>query len=200
MDIINCEGNENMPMLASVLSRAGKQVVAWTERDNGQVNATYERLKASGDCSLVASHCSADGCQSLEGALAHGGQLDGLVAGLSAIAVDRGYGWDAQRDDLVSRADHLPPEQRDACKAAADLKTLLDALDVRDARTLIARALAAKNVAPFTIKGGRHARIFAETIVKADGVPANFSFLLEQIQKWIDEGCESGREIEMPGG
>ncbi|HMT04073.1 MAG TPA: AAA family ATPase [Solirubrobacterales bacterium] len=200
VDIINCEGNDNMPMLASVLTRAGKRVVAWTERDNDQVNKTYESLRTSGHCSLVASHCPTEGYQNLEGALARGAQLDGLIAGLSAIANDREYDWDAQRDDLVSRAEHLQSAQRDACKSAADLEALLKALSEDDARTLIAKALSAKNVTPFTIKGGRHARIFAETIVKVDGVPANFSFLLERIQKWIDEGSESGCEIEMPSG
>lgn len=200
VEIINCEGNENMPMQASVLSQAGKQVVAWTERDTPQVEKTYETLKADGNCGLIASHSATAGHQNLEEALSEGGELSGLVEGLKAIAVDRGYDWATQQQTLISHADHITEPEREACKVAANIEDVFAAIGESDARVLVAKALSSKSVTPFTIKGGRHARIFAATLAKKDGVPDNFEELLTKTQAWIEGGCTSGSEIEMSDG
>ena len=200
IEIVNCEGVSNFPMQAAVLKEAGKNVVAWADQDTDEARDVLKRLRKELNCGLIAVHSAVAGRQNLEGALAQGCSLEGLVASLSAIAEDREYKWDAQREDLISRAEHISDSERENMKNAPDLRTLLMGLQGTDARTLVASALAARNVTPFSLKGGRQARILANTLVEKKDIPNAFTSLLQKIEAWVDGGLQSGTEIEMDGG
>jgi putative ATP-dependent endonuclease of OLD family len=200
LEIVNCEGISHMPMQAAVLNQAGKHVVIWVDRDTPEAEGLLERLKSEGNSGLVTTHSTKEGQRNLEGALAQACSMEGLVLALTAIAEDRGYDWEAQRDDLVSRATGIDAELREKLKGAGDLSSFLQLLEEADARDLIAAALSARGVAPFDLKGGRQARIFALAIVSHEGVPASFATLLQEIERWISDGCPGGIEVEMSGG
>jgi hypothetical protein len=110
----------------------------------------------------------------LEGALTAECSLRALVAAMTGLATDRGYGWEDQRKDLVSRWTGTQ-DKREQIKKAASLSDLLAAVDPSEARRLAAEALGADKPTPFEMKGGRQGRIFAEALVNIDGVPQNFA-------------------------
>jgi putative ATP-dependent endonuclease of OLD family len=171
LDVVNCEGAPEIPAMARLLAEAGKKVVVWAEQDRPDI---LETLRAEGHCAALLLHDPADGRRNLEEALAATASLDALAAGMMAVADGRGYDWATQREDLVSRA-QVAQETRDAMKEAATLSDLIAVLDEVDARGLIASALGAKGVTPFEIKGARQARLVAEAIVAAAGVPEPFA-------------------------
>jgi hypothetical protein len=71
-------------------------------------------------------------------------------------------------------------------------------LAIAEARTLIVECIGAKRApAPFEIKGGRSARIFAETIVDAAGVPVSFADAFTALAGWIAAGAPVGTRIDM---
>lgn len=195
LDIVNCEGAPEMPAMARLLAEAGKKVVVWAEQDRPDV---LEALRTERHCAGFLLHDPAEGRQNLEEALATTASLDALTRGMSAVAEGRGYDWAAQRDDLVSRA-QVAEETREGMKGAAALPDLLGMLDETDARTLIASALGAKGVTPFELKGARQARLVAEAIVAADGVPEPFARALRGLDEWIRSGCPAGAEFAMAG-
>jgi ABC-type hemin transport system ATPase subunit len=199
LDIVNCEGVPNLPMLAAVLNQAGKAVAAWVDQDSEQVRTIIRRLRDEGHWSALILHDPALGRQNLEEALAVGCSLPALAAGMEAIAVDRGYTWEEQRADLVSRAAGVGEDVRQRMKAAQSLPELWGLLDPDSARVLVASALAARTVAPFEMKGGRQGRLLAERIVEREGVPENFGRVLRALQEWIEGGCARGFEIAMTG-
>lgn len=128
-----------------------------------------------------------------------GSSLEALAQGMEVIAVDRGYTWQEQRADLVSRAEGIDEGLRERLNAAVTLPGLLGLLGEEAARKLISSALRAKSVTPFEMKGGRQARLFAEKIVEREGVPENFGRVLRGLQQWIETGCARGFEITMAG-
>ncbi len=194
LDIINCEGNARLPLMASLLHEAGKHIAAWVDRDAPGI---LERLRAEGRCGALLMHEDQDNRRNLEQALANGASINALAAALSAVAQDRGYDWEAQRNDLVSRSEGFDQETREEMNHAASLPDLLQGLDEAEARLLVARAISTKEVAPFEMKGARQARIIAETIVAEEGVPQNFSVAFGELGRWIENGCPGGVEIEM---
>jgi len=202
VEVVNCEGAPNLPMHAAVLDEAGKAVVAWAERDTEEVRDTLDRMRSESHCSAIILHDATEGRQNLEGALAGAASLEALADGLSAMASDRGYDWEAQRTDLVSRSGDLGVDSArlDQVKAAGSFAEVFGALGDETARRLIAHALSSKSVTPFEMKGGRQARIFAAAIVEKDGVPEPFAKALEALRDWIDGGHQGQAEIEMGGG
>lgn len=194
LDVVNCEGAPEMPMMARLLKEAGKTVVAWAEQD---VPVHLERLRSEGNCAAVLLHDPAAGRQNLEQALARSASLAALTRALDALATGRGYPWEEQRDDLLSRADHVTQETREAMKAAVSLDELAATLDEQPARELIARALGARTVSPFEMKGARQGRIVAEAIVENDAVPEPFARVLRALNAWIGAGRPAGTEITM---
>ncbi len=195
LDVVNCEGVNGLPMHAAVLHEAGKSVVAWVERDTEEVRETLERLREEGHCAGLVLHGEQKGQQNLEQALAHTCSLETLAAGMQEIATDRGYGWDRQQADLVSRCQAA--DAREQIKAAQSLPDALHALGPGVARTLVQEALASKTAGPFDLKGGRQARIFATAVVEAEGVPAPFASAFERLHGWIRDGCQPTLEVEM---
>ena len=195
LDVVNCEGAPEMPAMARLLAEAGKKVVVWAEQDRPDI---LETLRAEGHCAALLLHDPVDGRRNLEEALAAAASLAALAAGMTAVADGRGYDWATQREDLVSRA-KVAQETRDAMKEAATLSDLLALLDEADARALIASALGAKGVTPFEIKGARQARLVAEAIVAAEGVPEPFARALRGLDEWIRTGCPAGGEFPMAG-
>jgi putative ATP-dependent endonuclease of the OLD family len=195
LDVVNCEGESGIPMLAAVLDQAGKSVVAWVERDTDQVRETLERLRHEGHCAALVLHGDHPGKQNLEQALAQACSISALAAGMNEIAADRGYSWEKQQADLISRC----PSQdaRDVVKEAESITGALGALDPQVARALVAAALGSKTAAPFDLKGGRQARIFATAVVETQGVPDRFASALEQLHTWIQGGCQPTVEVEM---
>ena len=123
--------------------------------------------------------------------------MPALTKALDALATSRSYSWEKQRDYLVSTAEGITQEEREAMKRAASIGELFAALDEGEARTLITQALAAKSVAPFEMKGARQGRIVAETIVELDGVPEPFGRALAGLVAWIENGGPMGEEISM---
>jgi putative ATP-dependent endonuclease of OLD family len=194
LDIVNCEGAPEMPMMARLLKEAGKTVVAWAEQD---VPDQLAKLRDEGNCAALLVHDPAAGRQNLEQALAQSASLAALTQALDALATGRGYSWEEQRRDLVSRADHVGPESREAMNAAGSLNELVQALQEAEARELIAKALAARAVTPFEMKGARQGRVVAETVIELDGVPEPFMRALRQLDAWIAAGCAPGTEISM---
>ena len=195
LDIVNCEGVDGLPMLAAVLDLANKSVIAWTERDNDHVLKTLDRLRASGHCSALLLYGQDNGTQNLEQSLASACTLEALAAAMDEIASDRGYNWEKQKCDLLSRCELN--EDREQITAAATLLELLTTLDEVTARALVASALASKKPTPFELKGGRQARILATAVVKNTGVPDVFAAAFERLYAWIRDGCDPHTDIEM---
>lgn len=200
MDVINCEGARNMPMIAAVLKAAGKAVVAWVELDTSDVEETVRRLRDEGNCAAILLHDSATGRQNLERALAWGCSLQSLSRAMTAVADDRTYSWEDQRYALLSACGAIDPETRARAKAAGSVPAFLQQLDEPAARQLVAVAFGAKSVAPFELKGTRPARIAAEAVVESEGVPGNFAQAFEKLYAWIQDGCTPGTEIQMITG
>ena len=195
LDIVNCEGASEMPMMARLLNEAGKVVVAWTEQD---VPDQLTRLRDETNCAALLLHDPTAGRRNLEQALAHSASVPALIKSLEALATTRGYSWDEQRTYLVSAAEGIDQNKRNAMNAATSLDDLFAALEETEARALIATVLAAKKVAPFEMKGARQARIVAETILEIDGeVPAPFARVLRALDAWIANGCQPSAEITM---
>ena len=195
LDVVNCEGAPEMPAMARLLAEAGKKVAVWAEQDRPDI---LEGLRGEGHCAAFLLHDPAEGRRNLEEALAASASLDALARGMSAVAEGRGYDWAAQRNDLVSRA-QVSQETREAMKGAGALPDLLGMLNEAGARALVGSALGAKGVTPFEIKGARQARLVAEAIVAADGVPEPFARALRGLDEWIRGGCPAGSEFAMAG-
>jgi putative ATP-dependent endonuclease of OLD family len=194
VDFVNCEGAGEMPMMAQLLSEAGKNVSAWAERD---VPAILEQLRANGHCGALVLHDEAPERQNLEKALAQSASLPALMKAMENLAESRGYTWDQQREFLVSSSEGIDQPKREAMKQAASLGVTFAALDEGELRALAARVLAAKSVSPFEMKGARQGRVVAEAIVEIDGVPDPFDRALRGLVGWIEAGCPSGTEIQM---
>ena len=73
----------------------------------------------------------------------------------------------------------------------------LGALDEEEARRLAVKALSAKKVSPFEMKGARQARVIAEAIIDVHGVPECFALAFSRLDEWIREGCVPGLKIQM---
>lgn len=200
LDVVNAEGASSLPMLAAVLNEAGKSVVVWAEQDSLEVREISARLQQDGHCSAILMYDLSRERSSLEGALAYGSSLPALAAAMRALANDRGYSWEAQRTDLVSRCPTVDRGRREAAQAATSLEEFFDTLEEGDARQVIALALGAKAVTPFEIKGARQARIIASVIVEVGGVPEAFASALSHLDRWIKAGCQRNSEIRMADG
>jgi hypothetical protein len=120
---------------------------------------------------------------------------------MSAVAGDRGDDWDAQRADLVRRCGDVVTNRaaRDGIARSASIEDALGAPPEGEARQLVARCLGAKEApASFEIKGGRSARVFAEAIVEAAGVPAPFAAALTNLARWVATGSTPGFRHDIP--
>jgi 16S rRNA C1402 N4-methylase RsmH len=115
------------------------------------------------------------------------------------VAEDRGYSWEKQRTDLVSRCENLDAGRRVAAQAAPSLEELFNALGEEHARKVIASALGGKDVAPFEMKGARQARILAGAIIEAEDIPGAFTLVMFRLSEWIEAGCARNTEIPMAG-
>lgn len=195
LDFINCESAQNQPEMARLLCEAGKSVVSWAELDRPDI---LERLREGGHCAGLVLYDAAPTRNNLEGALSQSCSISGLARGMAAIADGRGYSWEDQRADLVSRAENVTKEQRDAMKAASSVEELLSALPGPAARLLATAALAAKETKPFEMKGARPARLLAEEIVELEGVPDPFALAMVALDKWLEKGLPAdGNEFSM---
>ncbi len=196
LEFINCEGVPHMPMMAALLASAGKPVVALAELDTDSVRSVIEKLRAENNCAAFLIY-DKEQATNLELALALGCPISSLCVGMTEVANDRSYSWDAQKEDLISRSDHVEQQDRENMKASDDLDGLLNCLSKGDARSLIAKALGSKTTSPFDLKGARQARIFAGAIVKASGVPTIFGDGLTSIGEWVAKSCPVGTEVRM---
>jgi hypothetical protein len=196
LEIINTEGAPNGPMLATALDEAGKTVVAWVETDTESVRATTQRMREEGHCSAFIAY--PDEAPALEAALAVSCSLESLAAALTAVAVDRGYDWDQQRHDLAGRISD--DDLRPLVESAGSVTEVLGALPSVVARDLVRRSLASKSVTPFEMKGGRQARLIAETIADTQGVPTCFSVAIKQLIAWAKQEPGELAELVMPLG
>lgn len=198
-DFVNCEGFKNMAMLAAVLDEAGKSVVAWVEQDQPDVRQEAERLQNERHCGAIVLHEETEERQNLEQAITAGASVEALAAALIALAADRGYSWEEQRNVLLGHLGGLEVEdaRREAAGQAETVPALLACLEEAVARRLVTAALSAKKVTPFEMKGGRQARIVAEAIVEHEGVPPNFAGAIRALVGWIEGGCAGGAEIRM---
>ncbi len=194
LDVVNCEGAGEMPMMALLLKEAGKIVVAWVEQD---VPSTLEELRRQGNCAALVLYEDAPDRQNLEQALARSASIPALTKALEALAASRSYSWERQRDYLVSAVEGISQQARDAMKQATSLDELFTALTDGEVRTLITQGLASKNVTPFEMKGARQGRIVAEAIVEHDGVPEPFARALQRLVAWIESGHPPCEEISM---
>lgn len=197
LDIVNCEGASNVPMMARLLKEAGKTVVAWVEQD---VPDEVARLREQGHCDAFIAHDPEKGRQNLEQALAQAASIAALIAALDELATSRGYSWEKQRSYLVSAFGGIEEKKREMMKSAETLDEVFGSLDEVEARLLIARALGGKEVAPFEMKGARQGRIVAEAILARDGGPPEpFARAFRELDAWIAAGCKPIGEISMAG-
>lgn len=196
LDFINCEGAGLQPEMARLLCEAGKPVVAWAELDTPKV---LGRLRAQGHCAALVLYPDDPGRHNLEAALSAMCSLPALAAGMQLIAETRGYSWEEQRDDLLSRCpEGVTPQQREAMKAASDVAELLSALPESAARCLVRAALDPNGVGPFEMKGARPARLLAEKIVALEAVPEPFARAMKGLDTWMGAGCPQGpNELRM---
>jgi predicted ATP-dependent endonuclease of OLD family len=196
LEFISAEGNSHLPMTVRVLSEAGKAVVAWLDFDDRKPADTIidEAL-----ASCVVLYADSPTANNLERALAATIPIDTLALAMAAVASDRGDNWEAQRDDLVRRSDGLlTVEVKKAIGASASLQEALHLTSEPDTQALVAKCLGAKSApAPFEIKGGRSARIFAETVVETSGVPGPFENIMVALEGWIDAGALPGMRLDM---
>jgi energy-coupling factor transporter ATP-binding protein EcfA2 len=200
VDFVNCEGFRNMAMLAAVLDEAGKSVAAWVEQDQEAVRYEANRLRAEGHVAALVSHEAVKGRQNLEQAIACGCNIAALSAALDAISADRGYEWQVGRETLLShlgQVEGVEAEQREAAKETESTAAFLGCFDEQTARSIVASALAAKTHSPFDMKGARQARIVAETVTAADGVPDNFATAIRAVAGWVEAACVRGAEFSM---
>jgi len=197
LDVVNAEGVPNMPMLAAVLSQAGKHVVAWVDQDNSQAMKEVTRLRSEGNCAALLLHDPDPGRQNLEQALAWGSSLPSLASAMEAIALDRGYSWADQRGELLNRLPQVDTETREQARRTSSVADFLGSLEEADARNMVASALGAKGVTPFEMKGARQARIVAEKIIQMEGVPQNFAVAFRSLDAWARSGHPPGVEIQM---
>jgi putative ATP-dependent endonuclease of OLD family len=200
LDVVNSEGVSNMPMLAAVLHEAGKSAAAWVDQDSPEAVREVDRLRTDGHCAALILHDRAPGRQNLEQALAASASMRALARAMEMVAADRGYSWDDQRADLLSRCEQIDPEARERARRASSVSEFLDGIDEQGSRRLVASALGTKTVSPFEMKGARQARIVAEAIVEVDGVPGGFSQALRQLDAWVRSNCPRGTEIQMVTG
>jgi hypothetical protein len=196
LDFINCEGAPLQPEMARLLCEAGKPVVAWAELDTPK---ELERLRAQGHCAALVLYPDDPDRHNLEAALSVMCSLQALATGMQLIAETRGYSWEEQRGDLLSRCpEGVTPEQREAMKVASDVAELVSALPEVAARRLVRAALDPKGVGPFEMKGARPARLLAEKIVAAEGVPEPFARAMKGLDTWIGVNCPDGpNELRM---
>lgn len=192
---INAEGHSNMPMLAAVLHAAGKSVVALTERDNEHVIQTYIKLGREAHCGAIVAYPEGQTASSLEARLASGCSITSLRAGMLSIAKDRGYDWQQQRADLLSRMPNAGEQLHEQLVAAESLEQFLGLLDEGMARSLIKSALSSKSHSPFDLKGGRQSRIFCEEVVATEGVPRPFANAFRELSQWVQAGREHRAEF-----
>jgi putative ATP-dependent endonuclease of OLD family len=200
LDVVNSEGVSNMPMLAAVLHEAGKSVAAWVDQDSPEALRELGRLRAEGHCAALVLHDSAPDRQNLEQALAASASMSALAQAMEAVAADRGYSWDDQRADLLSRGEEIDHGARERARRASSVSEFLGGIGEGAARRLVASALGAKKVSPFEMKGARQARIVAEAIVEVEGVPESFSHAFRQLDAWARSDCPPGTEIQMVTG
>lgn len=196
LEAISAEGSSHLPMTMQVLSEIGKPVTGWIELDD-RVNADRSIDQGNAHCLLVYPDDPLR--NNLERALAQSASIESLALAMTAVAEDRGYGWEPQRDDLMTRS-HVITDQdvRDKIKGSTGLLEALTLASDAEARSLVAECLAAKAApAPFEIKGGRSARVFAESLVATGGVPAPFSRAYVALWKWIESGAPRGTRIDM---
>lgn len=185
LDFVNCESAQNQPEMARLLCEAGKTVVAWAELDRPDI---LDRLRSEGHCAALVLHDADPARNNLEGALSEACSLTGLAKGMAAIANGRGYMWAAQQADLVSRSQEATDAEREAMKAAATVGEVLSALQEPAARRLVRAALSSKEAKPFEMKGARPARLLAEEIVTAEGVPEPFVRAMTSLDAWLEQG------------
>jgi energy-coupling factor transporter ATP-binding protein EcfA2 len=197
LDFINCESAQNQPEMARLLCEAGKSVVTWAELDRPDI---LERLREGGQCAALVLYDADPTRNNLEGALSQSCSISGLARGMAAIADGRGYSWDDQRTDLVSRAGEATEDQRKAMKAASTVEEVLRALPEPVARQLACAALSAKEAKPFEMKGARPARLLAEEILEVDGgVPKPFAAVMVTLDEWLEQGRPAGdNQFSMP--
>jgi putative ATP-dependent endonuclease of OLD family len=189
LDFVNCESAQNQPEMARFLCEAGKTVVAWAELDRPDILA---RLRSERHCAALVLHDADPVRNNLEAALSQACSLSSLSRGMAAIADARGYTWEDQRADLISRAEGTTDEQRNAMKSSTTVEGLLRALAEPAARHLVYAALSAKETKPFEMKGARPARLLAEEVAAAEGVPEPFARAMAALDAWLEEGAPAG--------
>ena len=195
MDFINCEGASQQPGMARVLCEAGKRVVAWVE---GDVPHQLEQLRANQHCAALVTFPPDIARRNLESLLSDSCELDALAAAMQLIAEVRGYTWEHQLADLLSRVEGASFEQRAAAKATNDVGEFLASLPEPVARSLVRQALTGSGVTPFEIKGARPARLLAETLVEKSGVPDTFRAAMIALDAWMTSSPPpAGTEIAM---
>ena len=197
LDVVVAEGVGNMPMLAAVLAETGKPVAAWVEQDTEDARQVLERLREEENCTTFIHHDQMPERSNLEGALAWGSSVEAVSRALHQLAEDRGYSWDDQRRDLLSRIGQADETRLRIAKEATSVAGFLGALDEEEARSLAMSALSAKKVSPFEMKGARQARVVAEAIIEAEGVPDRFSHAFCELDEWIRKGCVPVLDIQM---
>ena len=196
VDVVNCEGCTHMPAIASLLAQAGKAVVVWAEQDHEQVIRDMDRIEAGKTFRVLVKAAGIGGRLNLEGALVAKSSLKAIAEAMKTLAEDRGYQWSEQRKDLLSRLQGTSDVRRRANESSS-IRDLFETLAPSDARRLAADALSANRPTPFEIKGGRQGRVFAEAIVKAEGVPSNFEAALCGVRAGLKEGDGPSRLLTL---
>jgi putative ATP-dependent endonuclease of the OLD family len=197
LECISAEGNSNIPMALLVLKEMGKVPVALVERDQP---TEADRILTCGHARALLVYPEDEAANNLERLLAASTPLDTLAVAMDAVASDRGDDWGAQRADLVARAlaAGLTTTERDTVAGTTSLREALAIANEAETRRLVALCLAAREPpCPFEIKGGRNARVLAESIASVSGVPDPFARALEALGTWIAAGSTGDTRIDI---
>ena len=197
LDVMVAEGVSQMPMLAAVLANVGKPVAVWVDQDTNEARQELERLRKEGNCATLILHDPTPDRSNLEGALVWGCSVEAVSEALRRLAEDRGYSWEDQKRDLLSRINQVDESRLRMARDTTSVPGFFGALQEEEARRLAYSALTAKKVTPFEMKGARQARVVAEAIIDAHGVPECFARAFSNLDEWIRKGCVPGPEIQM---
>lgn len=197
LEPLSAEGITEMPMALRVLAEMGKRPIAWLELDRP---LEADRVVVGGHARALVVYPDDPAANNLERLLSQVTPIASLARAMEAVAIDREHDWEAQRAHLFSRCTGVVSSRtaREAIRNATSLDEALAVAPEGEIRGLIALCLAAKTApAPFEIKGGRNARIFAETVVAETGVPTPVARALLELGSWIDAGTGTQVRIDI---
>ncbi len=183
VQVVACEGTPVMPGIARTLAAVGKTVIALFDRDPDLEREENRRETAAYARSTILHRTAT---VDLEGVLAVELPLVVLRAGIEAVAADLRVGWDAVREDIVSRLpEGTPHEQRDRARRVEGWPALAESVEERFLREAIRHALKRGRI---EVKTPWAARLLAQAAVAEGAVPPSIITTLLTVARTVTDG------------